>query len=123
MCKPDPMSRKMETKDKKHLTDKEIFELLEEYSAILKKYKVKRIGLFGSYIKGEQRGDSDIDFLVEFDLSAFGKNFKGYFDCYIELLFFLEEIFDKKVELLTIEEISPYIRPYVLEEVKYLERT
>jgi len=42
----------------------------------------------------------------------------------MDLLFFLEGIFGRKVDLLTIEEISPYIRPYILKEVEYLiERT
>ena len=103
-----------------NLTDKEIFKLLRDNKDILRKYKVKRIGLFGSYVKGEQRKNSDIDFLVEFDLTAFGKDFKGYFDCYMDLLFFLEGIFERKIDLLTIEEISPYIRPYALKEVEYL---
>jgi len=98
--------------------------LLRDNKDVLRKYNVKRIGLFGSYIKGEQKEDSDIDFLVEFDRTAFGKDFKGYFDCYMDLLFFLEGIFGRKVDLLTIEEISPYIRPYILKEVEYLiERT
>jgi len=69
-----------------------------------------------------EHSDIYIDFLVEFDMSAFGKDFMGCFDCYMELLFFLEEIFAKRIELLTIEEISPYIKPYVLKEVQYFER-
>ena len=106
----------------KNLTGKKIMNVLGEHSDILRKYKVKKIGLFGSYIRGEQKKHSDIDFLVEFDMSAFGKDFMGCFDCYMELLFFLEEIFAKRIELLTIEEISPYIKPYVLKEVQYFER-
>ena len=107
----------------KNLTSKEIIKTRKEHRAIMKKYDVKKIGLFGSYVKGEQKEDSDIDFVVEFDVTAFGKDFKGYFDCYMDLLFFLEGVFKKKVDLLTMEEISPYMRPYVLKEVKYLERT
>lgn len=94
---------------------------LKEHSDILRKYKVKRIGLFGSYVRGEQKWRSDIDLLVEFDDTAFDSNFNGYFDNYMGLLFSLEEIFGKKIDLLTIEAISPYIKPYVLKEVEYLE--
>lgn len=65
----------MKTKD---LTNKEILKSLRENKDVLRKYNVKKIGLFGSYIKGEQKEDSDIDFLVEFDRTAFGKDFKGY---------------------------------------------
>ncbi len=109
--------------DRGILTEKEIIQILKEHSDILKKYNVTKIGLFGSYIKGEQEKQSDIDLLVEFDRGAFGKDFEGYFDCYMDLLFFLEDVFRKKIDLLTVEEISPYIKPYVLKEVKYLERT
>jgi predicted nucleotidyltransferase len=41
-------------KSTKELTDKEIMSLLKKHKDLLKKYKVKRIGLFGSYVKGEQ---------------------------------------------------------------------
>lgn len=113
----------MKVKNKTIITKDEILRKLEENSDILEKYKVKRIGLFGSYVRSEQKNTSDIDLLVEFDLTAFDKDYKGYFDCYMELLFFLKEIFGRKVELLTIESISPYIRPYILKEVMYLEKT
>ena len=54
-------------KTRKELTDKEIISLLKKHKDLLKKYKVKRIGLFGSYVRGEQKKRSDIDFLVEFE--------------------------------------------------------
>ncbi len=111
----------MKTKNKKALTYNEIMRILKEHSDILKKYRVRKIGLFGSYVRGEQKKRSDIDFLVEFDTASFGKNFDGYFDTYMELSFLLEKIFHKKIDLLTTEMISPYIKPYVLKEVKYLE--
>ena len=79
----------------KNLTSKEIIKTLKENHAILKKYDVKKIGLFGSYAKGEQKKDSDIDFLVEFDVTAFGKDFKGYFDCYMDLLFLMLSPFNQ----------------------------
>lgn len=43
------------------LTVKKIKETLNENNDIFRKFKIKRIGLFGSYIRGEQRKDSDID--------------------------------------------------------------
>ncbi len=54
-------------KNRKDLTDKKIMNLLKKHDDVLKKYKVKRIGLFGSYVRGEQKRHSDIDFLVEFE--------------------------------------------------------
>ncbi|MEW5760950.1 MAG: nucleotidyltransferase family protein [Candidatus Thermoplasmatota archaeon] len=93
--------------------------ILREHSDILKKYKVKRIGLFGSYVRGEQKRYSDIDFLVEFDLTAFGENFNGYFDNFMDLVFFLEDLFGRKVDLITNGSLSSYIQPYVEKEVKW----
>ncbi len=97
----------------------DIKKILLENKEILKKYNVKSIALFGSYVRGEQREDSDIDLLVEFERDAFGKDFDGYTDNYENLKSFLENTFDKRVELLTIEMISPHIKPYVLKEAEY----
>ena len=69
--------------------------------------------------KGEQREDSDIDLLVEFEGDAFGKDFDGYTDNNENLKLFLENTLDKRIELLTTEMISPYIKPYVLKETEY----
>lgn len=80
----------METKN---LTSKEIIKILKEHRAILKKYDVKKIGLFGSYVKGEQKEDSDMDFIVEFE--------KPSFDNFMNLIFYLENLFGKKVDILT----------------------
>jgi len=93
---------------------------LRNHPEFVRKYKVKRIGLFGSYLRGEQKKDSDIDILIEFDENAFDSNFTGYFDNYMELKAFLEKILDKKIDLLTVEMISPYIQPNILKEVDYV---
>ncbi len=97
----------------KELTDKKIMNLLKKHSDILKKYKVRRIGLFGSYVRGEQKRNSDIDFLVEFE--------EANFDNFMDLVFSLEDLFSKKVELITNGNLSPYIQPYVEKEVRWYE--
>lgn len=109
----------MRLRNKKNLRWEKIMKILREHSDILKKYKVKRIGLFGSYVRGEQKRYSDIDFLVEFDLTAFGENFNGYFDNFMDLVFFLEDLFGRKVDLITNGSLSSYIQPYVEKEVKW----
>ena len=106
---------------RKKLTYKEIIRTLRENRDILRKYKVKRIGLFGSYVRGEQKENSDIDFLVEFDLATFDSNFTGLFDYFMDLVYYLEDIFSKKVELITNGSLSTYIQPYVEKEVKWYE--
>ena len=70
-----------------------IVKVLKDHKDILEKYDVKRIGLFGSYVRGKQTPQSDIDFLVEFG--------KPSFDNFMDLAFYLEDLFGKKVDLLT----------------------
>ncbi len=103
----------MGLKGKEVLSGKEIMDMLKSHSDILKKHKVKRIGLFGSYVRGEQKKDSDIDFLAEFKTPSF--------DNFMDLVFLLEDLFGKKVELITNGSLSPYIKPYVEKEVEWYE--
>lgn len=77
---------------------------------------VKKIGLFGSYIRNEQKVGSDIDILVEFEKE------KKTFDNYMDLKFFLEDLFKYKVDLVVVEAIKPDLKPYILESVKYATR-
>ena len=95
------------------LTKDMIFELLRKNRAQLQRYGVKKIGLFGSYIRGENKEESDIDFLVEFEEG------KKNYDNFIELAFFLEDSFNKQVDLLTSESMSPYLKPYILREIEF----
>ncbi len=95
------------------LVEKEIFKLLEYNVDLLEKFKVRRIGLFGSFARGEQKKNSDIDFLVEF--------YEPTFDNFIDLLFSLEDLFGRKVELITDGSLSPYLQPFVEKEVKWYE--
>ncbi len=97
----------------KRLTGKVILEKLEKNKEVLKKYEVKRIGLFGSFVRGEQKKNSDIDFLIEFE--------NPNFDNFMDLVFYLEDLFGREVELITNGSISPYIQPYIEKEVKWYE--
>ena len=103
----------MKTTRKLELTERTIFATLEEHSDILKKLSVKKIGLFGSYVRGEQKRRSDIDLLVEFE--------RPTFDNFMDLVFYLEKYLGKKVDIITEGSLSPYIRPYVEKEVKWFE--
>ena len=91
----------------------EILEKLEENKNRIKEFGVKRIGLFGSYVRGEQKKDSDIDIVVEFEKG------KKNFDNYMELKFFLEDLFRCKVDLVVLESIKPDLKSSILESVKY----
>ncbi len=87
------------------LTKEKILSELKKNNDILKKYKVKKIGLFGSYSDNNQKEESDIDLIVDFE--------KTTFDNFMDLSFKLEEIFDKEIDLVTENGISPYIKPLI----------
>jgi hypothetical protein len=84
----------------------EIVKLISSHRERLTELKVKRLSLFGSVARGEDRPDSDVDMLVEFDGAA---TFHGYFD----LLFFLEEITGRNVDLVTVNALKPRLKPYI----------
>lgn len=89
---------------------------LKELTPFLReKYKVKRIGIFGSFVRGEENKESDLDVLVEFEREA------KTFDNYMDLKFFLEETFSKKVDLIIIGALKEGIKERIMEEVKYAE--
>ena len=106
---------------KEDIEYKKILSELKTRLKILRKHKVKKIGIFGSYKRGEENTKSDIDFLIEFDLKVFDSNFTGYYDNYIELLSYLENTFKRRIDLLTLDMISPYIKPYIINEVEHIE--
>ena len=94
-------------------TKQDILDALYQSGSRQKAFGVRRIGLFGSFVRGEQRPESDIDLLVEFEPE------KKTFDAFMELSFFLDDLLLHRVELVTLESLSPYIGPYILKEVEY----
>jgi len=93
-------------------TKKEIEVILKKYKPILReKFKVEKIGIFGSYARGEESKHSDIDILVEFS-SPIGWEF-------IDLKEFLEEILGRNVDLVTIQALKPQLKDIILKEVVY----
>jgi uncharacterized protein len=97
----------------KKFTAKEVLDNLEKNRILLKKYHVRKIGLFGSVSRDESNDESDIDLLVDFE----EKNFDNYFGLANEL----ENVFGRKVDLLTEKGISRYIYPYIKNEVLWYE--
>jgi predicted nucleotidyltransferase len=76
---------------------------------------VRRLGVFGSVGRGEARVDSDIDVLVGFDDQA------RSFDNLCAVGDALEEVFQRRVDLVTEDALSPYLRPHILHDVKYVD--
>ena len=91
----------------------EIFQTIGRHRAELACLGVSRIGLFGSAVRGEAHPESDLDFLVEFRPGA-----KSY-DSFFELAELLERWFGRKVDLLTVESVSPILRTRILQEARF----
>ncbi|MBA7650724.1 hypothetical protein ES703_58535 [subsurface metagenome] len=75
-------------------------------------YKVKTIGLFGSYINNKQKATSDIDFIVEFEDDADLFHFIG-------LSRYLEEIFNTKVDVISKPSLKEDLKQHILQEAIY----
>ena len=95
------------------MNKEEAIKKLRENKDKIKSFGVKRIGIFGSIVRGEAKEKSDLDIIVEFEEDK--KNFENF----INLAFFLEDLFGRKIDLLTPESISPYIKPYIEREIVY----
>ncbi len=95
------------------LTKNNILKTIQLHADQIKGYGVKRVGIFGSFTGSSQSPQSDIDVLVEFNR----KN--KTFDNYMELKFYLEKIFRRKVDLVIKEALKTRIRRKVLSEVEY----
>ena len=96
------------------MSKKEIKEKISNQLPLLKdKYHVKRLGIFGSVVRDEQKEGSDVDILVEF------KSPIGFFD-FIRLENFLSQTIQQKVDLVSPKAIKPAIKDDILKEVIYV---
>ncbi len=101
-----------ETAQISHWTEQQIIRVLEHNRAKLYALGVRKLGLFGSYRRGTATTESDMDFLVVFDQVSF--------DAYMDTKFFLEDLFQCRVDLVLEKNIKPRLRPYILNEVTYV---
>jgi len=90
-----------------------IIKALRDNTGEINSFGVKRIGLFGSYAGGRQNAGSDVDVLIEFS-----KGKKG-FDNYMELKFYLEKLFHRRIDLVIKDALKPGIRRNILRDVIY----
>ena len=94
---------------KKHIKDE-----LSSNRVLISQLGITKIGLFGSYSRQEQKKDSDIDILVDFQKD------KETFDNFMAVCDLLDSIFKGyKVEVVTASGLSPYIGPHILNEVEW----
>lgn len=83
--------------------------LIQLKPELQEKYKIKEIGIFGSYIRGEQKKTSDLDILVEFEEAP------DLFT-YIEIEDFLSKKLNVRVDLVMKSALKPYIGKIILQE-------
>ena len=88
-------------------------ETLEAHAAELRALGARRIGVFGSRARGEEKPDSDVDVFVEFE------NEKLTFNGFNDLYEFLEKLFNTKVDLVTPGSLAEHWAKAILPTVKY----
>ena len=86
----------------------EILKIISEHRDEICRFGVRQLGLFGSAVRGEATQKSDLDFLVEFETKSF--------DAYMDLKFFLEDLFSCQVDLVITDAIKPRLRESILKE-------
>ena len=96
------------------MTKEDIKRVLLSNKKILKRYKVSKIGIFGSFATGRTKKKSDVDLLVEFE------DMIDLFD-FVHLNDEIQQILKSKVDLVTPDTIKPYIKPKILKEVEWVE--
>jgi predicted nucleotidyltransferase len=84
--------------------------LTQHKTELRRKFKVKTIGVFGSYVRGEQKRGSDVDVLVEFEEPI------GLFE-FMELEEYLSDLLGVKVDLVSKKALKPHIGERILQEV------
>ena len=84
--------------------------LLLHKDDLKEKFKVKTIGVFGSYVRGEQKEKSDVDVLVEFEEPV------GLFE-FMDLEAYITGLLRVKVDLVSKKALKPHIGQHILEEV------
>ncbi|AFY89206.1 nucleotidyltransferase family protein [Chroococcidiopsis thermalis] len=95
-------------------TLEEIKQLLQQSKSVLQEnYRVTELGIFGSYVRGEQNEESDVDVLIDYEKAP--TLFK-----LVELRNYLNELTGMKVDVVTKKGLKPRIRERVLSEVIYL---
>ncbi len=85
-------------------------QLLQNKDELRQKFEVKTIGVFGSYVRGEQKLSSDVDILVEFQEPV------GLFE-FMKLENYLSDLLGVKVDLVSKKALKPHIGENIMQEV------
>ena len=95
------------------LSEKNIEQILRNLKPVLSdKFEVERIGYFGSFARGDQNADSDIDILVEFRQPL------GW--AFFDLQELLEKELQRKVDLVSSKALKEHLREEILRQIRYV---
>jgi hypothetical protein len=93
-------------------TPEQLLRLLTDLAPTLReRFGVRSLGVFGSWARGDARPDSDVDLLVEFEVTTFRR--------YMGLRFHLEDLLGRRVDLVTRPALRPRLREQILSEVRF----
>lgn len=87
--------------------------LAEHRDELRQEHKIKKMGIFGSYVRGEQKMKSDIDILVEFSDAVSLLDWIGAEN-------YLTDLLGIKVDLVPKEDVRPELKKRILKEVVYV---
>jgi len=98
-------------------TKKYTINTLKHNYETIKGFGIRKIGIFGSILNDKLNDNSDIDILVEFE--------EGHetFNNILKLYELFENLFDRKIDIVTPGSLSQYIAPYILKEIEYVEES
>lgn len=93
----------------------QIFKLILDNKEAFRALGADRVGLFGSFVRGEQTENSDVDLLVDFLPGK--KSFRNL----LNIAGLAEKLVGRDVEIVTTQSMSPYIAPYIEREIEYVQ--
>ncbi len=91
-----------------------LLDILQANRTQIKSFGISLLGVFGSYARNEQTDTSDVDLIVEFEKGE--KTYKKF----IGLVYYLEGLLKRKVDVLTFQSISPLLKEQIEKEVTYV---
>ena len=90
------------------------FERIQSHQSALKLFGAARLGLFGSFVRDEQKAESDVDFVIEFQEGK--KTFRNF----MNMADYLEKVLNRKVDILTWDGMALFVKREVEKEVEYV---
>ena len=91
------------------MTRDQVLKKLQEHKEEIRQFGVTRLCLFGSFARGSQNEQSDVDFVVEFKSKSF--------DAYMDLKLYLESLLGRRVDLVLMTAIKPRLKSQILNEL------